>query len=203
MGRVIRRISLLFFVLFLILLLGLGLFRSRAVPLLCELSQAQAKTAAAALISDAISQEIQQGNISYGKIILFEKDVNGSITALKTNMQEVNRLKSRILASINEDILRLDAMKMGVPLGNLLLPELFGGSGPVIPVRILTVRNSSAVFSSHFTQAGINQTLHQLHMTVSVEGTLLVFGEILSFSASNDVVVAETVIVGDVPNSFS
>ena len=203
MRRIVRRIFLVFLGFFLLFLLGLGQFRSKAVPLLCELSQAQAKTAASELISDAISREIQQGNISYSKIILFEKDVNGSITALKTNMQEVNRLKSRILTAINRDILNLSGEQIGVPLGNLLLPELFGGSGPLIPVKIQAISNSSAMFQSHFSQAGINQTLHQLHMTVYVEGTVLVLGNILSFSASNDVVVAETVIVGDVPNSFS
>ncbi len=73
----------------------------------------------------------------------------------------------------------------------------------MIPVRVLTVRNSGAQFESHFSQAGINQTLHQLHMVIQVEGTVLVLGQTVSFSVSSDVMVAETVIVGDVPNSFS
>ena len=69
-------------------------------------------------------------------------------------------------------------------------------------MRILSIRNSDASFASDFTQAGINQTLHQLTMEVSVDVAVLVLAEINSFTVTSQVVVAQTVIVGDVPGTF-
>jgi len=117
-------------------------------------------------------------------------------------MSEVNRLKTDILNIINDEILALDTSDIGIPLGSLFLPELLSGKGPAIPVHILAIRNSDASFSSNFTQAGINQTLHQLIMLVSVDVAILVLGQTASFTITSEVVVAETVIVGDVPNTF-
>ena len=134
--------------------------------------------------------------------MFFEKDLEGRITALKTNMSEINRLKTDILNIINDEILALDTSDIGIPMGSLFLPELMSGKGPVIPVHILSIRNSDAVFSSNFVQAGINQTLHQLIMVVSVDVAILVLGQTGSFTVTSEVVVAETVIVGDVPNTF-
>ena len=91
---------------------------------------------------------------------------------------------------------------MGLPLGSLFLPELFSGKGPVIPVKILSIRNSDATFESTFTHAGINQTMHQLKMCVLVEVSVLVLGKTVSFTVTSDVVVAETIIVGAVPDTF-
>jgi len=96
----------------------------------------------------------------------------------------------------------LDTSDIGIPLGSLFLPELFSGKGPVIPVHILSIRNSDATFASNFSQGGINQTLHQLIMLVSVDVAILVLGQTGSFTINSEVVVAETVIVGDVPNTY-
>jgi sporulation protein YunB len=154
------------------------------------------------LTNDAIAKQIADGIIQYDRIVFFEKDLDGKITALKTNMSEVNRLKTDILNIINDEILALDTSDIGIPLGSLFLPELLSGKGPVIPVHILSIRNSDATFSSNFVQAGINQTLHQLIMDVSVDVAILVLGQTGSFTITSEVVVAETVIVGDVPNTF-
>ena len=154
------------------------------------------------LINDAIDRQIESGNISYDRIVFFEKDLDGRITALKTNMTEVNRLKTEILNRINDEILALDTSSIGIPLGSLLLPELFSGRGPEIPVQILSIRNSDASFQSYFTQAGINQTLQQLTMEVRVDIAVLVLGKTESFAVSSQVVVAETIIVGQVPDTF-
>jgi len=140
--------------------------------------------------------------IQYDRIVYFEKDLNGRITALKTNMSEVNRLKTDILNIINDEILSLDTTDIGIPLGSLFLPEFFSGKGPAIPVHILSIRNSDAVFSSDFSQAGINQTLHKLTMEVSVDVAVLVLAQTTSFTVTSEVVVAETVIVGEVPQTF-
>ena len=87
-------------------------------------------------------------------------------------------------------------------LGFGVLPEFLSGKGPTIPVQIISIRNSDANFNSHFTQAGINQTRHQLTMSVGVDVAVLVLGESASFTVTSEVVVAETIIVGDVPDTF-
>lgn len=177
-------------------------FRSRYRDIIQNLAETQVKNTTSDLTNDAIAKQIAEGVIQYDRIVFFEKDLNGRITALKTNMSEVNRLKTDILNIINDEILALDTSDIGIPLGNFFLPEILSGKGPVIPVHVLSIRNSDANFTSNFVQAGINQTLHQLAMLVSVDVAVLVLGQTDTFTVTSEVVVAETVIVGNVPNTF-
>ena len=187
----------------LVILLSLFLaFRVKYRDVIRELAQTQVKNTTSDLTNDAIAKQIAAGDIQYDRIVYFEKDLEGRITALKTNMSEVNRLKTDILNIINDEILALDTSDIGIPIGSLFLPELFSGKGFVIPVQILSIRNSDANFVSHFSQAGINQSLHQLIMEVSVDVAVLVLGQTDSFTIASEVVVAETVIVGDVPQTY-
>ena len=178
------------------------MFRSRYQDVIRELAETQVKNTTSDLTNDAIAKQIADGIIQYDRIVFFEKDLEGRITALKTNMSEVNRLKTDILNIINDEILALDTSDIGIPLGSLFFPEILSGKGPAIPVHILSIRNSDASFASSFMQAGINQTLHRLNMLVSVDVAVLVLGKTDSFTVNSEVVVAETVIVGDVPNTF-
>ena len=179
-----------------------AIFRIRYRDVIRTLAQTQVRNSTSDLINDAIDSHIESGNILYERIVYFEKDLDGRITALKTNMSEVNRLKTDILGLINDEILALDTSDIGIPLGSLFFPEFLSGRGPAIPVHILSIRNSDAVFQSKFTEAGINQTLHQLTMDVSVDVAILVLGGTEIFTVSSQVVVAETIIVGQVPDTF-
>ena len=202
MRRRIRRLLQLLLVLLAAVFLAFLMLRSRYRDVIRDLAETQVKNTTSDLTNDAIAKQIADGVIQCDRIVYFEKDLDGRITALKTNMSEVNRLKTDILNLINDEILALDTSDIGIPLGSLFLPELFSGKGPAIPVRILSIRNSDATFSSKFSQAGINQTLHQLTMIVSVDVAVLVLGQTSSFTVNSEVVVAETVIVGDVPSTF-
>lgn len=201
MGKVSKLLRLMI-ILLVILLAGIILFRIRFNGAISALAQTQVTNTTSDLINDAIDRQIEDGTIQYDRMVYFEKDLDGRITALKTNMSEVNRLKTNILNLINDEILALSTEDLGVPLGNLFLPELLSGRGPEIPVQILSIRNSDASFSSNFTQAGINQTLQQINMQVSIDVTVLVLGQTNSFTVSSQVIVAETIIVGDVPNTY-
>ena len=202
MGRWIRRAARWLIILVVAVSLAFLMLRSRYRDIIQELAQTQVKNTTSDLTNDAIAKQIAQGVIQYDRIVYFEKDLDGRITALKTNMSEVNRLKTDILNLINDEILALDTSHIGIPLGSLFLPELLSGKGPAIPVHILSIRNSDAAFTSAFSQAGINQTLHQLVMVVSVDVSVLVLGQTSSFTVNSEVVVAETVIVGDVPSTY-
>ena len=196
--RLVRTLALMLTIAMVMLIL----FRKRFNEPIRTLAQTQITNATSDLINDAIDQQIEAGDIHYDRIVYFEKDLNGRITALKTNMTEVNRLKTSTLNLINDEILALDTSDIGIPLGSLFVAEMFSGKGPIIPVEIISIRNSDAYFTSNFTQAGINQTLHQLSMSVLVDVAVLVLGEAASFTVISEVVVAETIIVGDVPETF-
>ena len=202
MQRGIRRLLTVLVLIAALSFFVLIVFRLRYADKIRTLAETQVINSTSDLINDAIDRQIETGNIQYDRIVYFEKDLNGRITALKTNMSEVNRLKTDILNLINDEILALDTTDLGIPLGSLFLPELLSGKGPGIPVHILSIRNSDASFSSHFSEAGINQTLQQLIMEVSVDVAVLVLGDTNSFTVSSQVVVAETIIVGDVPQTF-
>lgn len=202
MKRVLRRILCLTAVLALLAVAVLLVLRAKYRKVLTELAQTQVKNVTSDLINDAVDREIAEGTIQYDRLVYFEKDLEGRITALKTNMGEINRLKTETLALINQEILDMDSSALGVPIGSLVLPEVFAGRGFSIPIEILAIRNSDASFSSSFSQAGINQTLQQMKMDVFVDVTVLILGSTESFTVSSQVVVAETVIVGQVPNTY-
>ena len=202
MVRFLKKLIVLIVILSIVAGFGVFMFRRRYQQVILHLAETQVKNATSDLINDAIDRQIEIGNIHYDRIVYFEKDLEGRITALKTNMSEVNRLKTDILNLINDEILAVDTADLGVPIGSLFMPEFLSGRGPSIPVQILSIRNSDASFHSHFSEAGINQTLQQITMDVSVDVAVLVLGETDSFTVSSQVVVAETIIVGDVPDTF-
>lgn len=202
MRRLIVRFFRLMLVLFLIAAGVLIWFRVRYNEAIRSLAGTQVRNSTSDLINDAIDAQIELGNIHYDRIVYFEKNLDGEITALKTNMAEVNRLKTDILNLVNDEILAMDTSDLSIPLGSLALPELFSGRGPGIPVQIISIRNSDGSFESYFSEAGINQTLHQLTMEVVVDVSVLVLGKTEEFTVSSHVVIAETVIVGQVPNTF-
>lgn len=202
MSRFLKKILYLI-VLLSVLSIGLLIFfRYKYYAAIHDLAETQIRNSTSDLINDAIDKQIELGNIQYDRMVYFEKDLEGRITALKTNMSEVNRLKTDILDIINDEILALDTSGLGIPIGSLVFPEFLSGKGFQIPVLIHSIRNSDASFSSSFTEAGINQTLQQLTMDVIVDVTVLVLGQTNSFTVSSSVVVAETVIVGQVPDTF-
>ncbi len=202
MVRWLRKLLRAIIALLLVALVVFCIIRYKYDNVIRQLAEVQIRNSTSDLTNDAIAKQIANGNIAYDRIVYFEKDLDGRITALKTNIGEVNRLKTDILNIINDEILALDSTDLGIPLGSLFLPEFISGKGPEIPVHIIAIRNSDAVFESHFSEAGINQTLHQVTMVVSVDVAVLVLGKTDTFTMTSEVVVAETVIVGAVPDTF-
>ena len=202
MVRLLQKLLRAIIALLLVALVVFCIIRYKYGNVIRQLAEVQIRNSTSDLTNDAIAKQIANGNIAYDRIVYFEKDLDGRITALKTNIGEVNRLKTDILNIINDEILALDSTDLGIPLGSLFLPEFISGKGPEIPVHIIAIRNSDAVFESHFSEAGINQTLHQVTMVVSVDVAVLVLGKTDTFTMTSEVVVAETVIVGAVPDTF-
>lgn len=198
-----RKRRTLALILFLGIVAGLLLFLRLTVgPMIQELAKARVSNRASYIINEAIEEQLRNDEIDYENIVYLEKDVNGAITALKTNINEINRLKTQILSAIDTMLLDLDINEIGLPLGSIILPELFSGSGPKLPVKVMSISTSDADFYNEFEEAGINQTTHRIRMDVTITMTILTPIGTESVTSSSTVVVAETVIVGNVPGSY-
>ena len=197
-----RRAKAFVILFFLPVVLAAVLLRRQIAPMMRQLVVTQAENTMSTIVNDIVNRQIASGSIDYDRIIYFEKDVNGGITALKTNMSEINRLKTEILSAMNCEIEDIAVGKLDIPIGNFIFPELFSGKGFALPVRILSVSTSDATFENQFYEAGINQTLHQLRMNIQVDLSVMTPTGNVKTQVVTDVVVAETVIVGSVPNSY-
>ena len=96
----------------------------------------------------------------------------------------------------------MDINEIGLPLGSVFLPELFSGTGPKLPVKVMSISRSDAEFRNEFKEAGINQTLQQIMMDVIITMTILTPVGTETVTTVSEVVVAETVVVGNVPDSY-
>ena len=193
------------------LLLSVILVIVAALTLLCrhELSPMAEKLIATKVdnqasdaINLAIEEQIAAGEIDYDQIVTIDKDVNGNVTAVRSNMEEINRLKSKILLRVDEKLEQQSWEQLGVPLGSVLLPELLSGRGPDIPFRVLAVRTSDASFRNEFSEAGINQTLHTITIDIHVVVTILTWTGTRDIPVDSAVIAAQTVIVGTVPATY-
>ena len=126
--RVRRRLLL---ILLMLIVLAAALFvQLRFAPFVREAARTRVINVASDRINDTINEQIAEGCVDYSNIICLEKDARGAITAVRTNMAEVNQLKTETLALLSRELLEMDTEQLYIPLGSVLMPEFFAGSGP-------------------------------------------------------------------------
>lgn len=196
-----RRRRLLFGVLIL-LILFLLLLRFRYMPFLREAARTRVMNLASDRINDAINAQMENGLVNYENIICLEKNSDGQITALRTNMAEVNRLKSEVLALLSKELLEMDTEELSIPLGSIVMPELLAGKGPGLRIRVIALSTTDADFYSEFSSAGINQTMQRIMLEIKICMSVRTPAGTESVDVATQIVVAETILVGSVPESY-
>ena len=174
----------------------------RYTPYVREAARVRVTNAASDWLVDAINAELRSGRIDFSHMTYLEKDVNGNITAVRTNTAEMNCLKSEIMELLGAEMPELDAQELGVPIGSILLPDYFAGQGVRLPVRVVALSSSDASFSTTFESAGINQSIQRVVLNVRITLTVLSPAGTQEIDVDSDVIVAETIVVGTVPNSY-
>ena len=149
MNRLKRRRRRLALVGLLLLMIGsVVLLQLRIAPTLRRIAENQVVNAASDAIFRAVARQLQTGSVDYSRIIGLEKDETGRIAALTTDMQQVAKLKSEVLAFLDEEISNMDDEALSVPVGSLLFPTFFAGRGFSIPVRVLALNSTTRPFFS-------------------------------------------------------
>lgn len=196
-----RRRTFLLVLTAVLLLAGVLLIRFRYEPALSELAVTQVQNVTANLINEAVDEELEKGKLRYDSLIFLDKAPDGRVTAMTTDMYEINCLKSEILNLLSDKMQEVSEEELSIPVGSIVLPLFLSGQGPRIPIRYVAIRSSDASFQNEFSQAGINQTLHQIRLFVNISVTVMLPTGTMDVTVSTDMAVAQTVIVGEVPQT--
>ncbi len=179
------------------------LFTVKLTPTIAELALATATDDITIAVNETVAEVLSDGAVDYSQLVTLEKDELGNITALVSNVANINILQAKVTNAIVRRFADSDITTVSIPIGNLIGGALLSGRGPRLRLDILSITNVSTGFRNEFTSAGINQTRHQIFMDVDVSLEVLLGAGTGTDSVHTEVSVAETVIVGSVPETYA
>lgn len=181
---------------------GIRTLEARLRPVLEDTARTQVVNQMTGVLEHAAQEALSQQPSEDAALVTIERDADGAITALTTDMSRLNVLRAQIVTQVLQELESVDVSTIQIPLGSLLDSELIWARGPAIKARAMTVGTISAEFESDFTAAGVNQTLHRIWLEMSVPLTVMLPGGEVQAELNSRLCVAETVIVGNVPSTY-
>ncbi len=173
------------------------------IPLALSMAESKAQRIATVVINETVSEKLAKDNIGYYDLYKIEKNNDGEISALVSNVIKMNQIKSEITTSIQEKISNIEVQQIGIPLGNLTNNYLLAGRGPKIPIKLMIVGIIEMNFKNSFISAGINQTKHEIVLEAKATITAILPAGRKTAEVCTTIPVAETIIVGNVPTTYT
>lgn len=188
----------------LLLLAGIFLLADiRVRPIIEKTAMYQSKIFATRIINDAVYSQLEDESLDYEKLITVTYSSDNSISSIESNMVNINRLKSKITKCVNDELSHIDENDINISLGTISGLYTFYNQGPLIPVKVQPEGYAETTLISSFESAGINQTLHRIIVEITVDISAIIPGYTSSADVTTQFVIAETVIVGSVPESYT
>ena len=166
-----------------------------------DMAYARAEAIAVEYMHEAV-RDVMGDEITYQDMMTVRTDENGRVTMLQANAVRMNELASFTALQAQAKLESADAQSVSIPLGAALGIPFFSALGPRVRVRIVPVSAVSAAFSTEFESAGINQTRHKIYLSLRTTVRLVIPSGGRQVSLASQVLIAESIIVGEVPQSY-
>lgn len=166
-----------------------------------DMAFARAYSMAVETINRAVKQAMGQG-VTYEELIDAQMDAQGRVSMLRANTMRMNELASQTALLAERELGSAENQVVEIPLGAALGVSFLSGFGPRLEVRILPVGAVHTSFDTEFETAGINQTRHKIFLNLRATVSLIVPTGSQLVEVTSTVPIAESIIVGEVPDSF-
>lgn len=184
------------------LILALVYYFAVVCPAVVALSQEKIRSIATQTISEVVGEVLTNGNYTYDDLVEVTYSSENKISQISTNSTQVNLLVREVTAKVQERFDQLDSAQVVVNLGSFTgIPFLFG-YGPEITLNLVPIGTVQTNFETKFLSAGINQTLHSLYFDVNAILGLILPGSTQNFDTNLQVLICESVIVGEIPSIY-
>lgn len=192
-----------FAVIFLIIAIILVICDTRVRPVIKRKVRDCARTDSVLILNRILLEQIDELKINYSDIAHIGYGTDGSITSIEIDTAAVNTFKAAFALSASRALREIDEFEFSLRLGTLLGPEFLTERGPKIPFKVASSEYVQTEILSKFLEAGINQTVHRILLEVTVNICCYFPGYSTSVTVNSELTLAETVIIGDVPQFYS
>ena len=131
------------------------------------------------------------------------RDGDGEVQSVEVQISAVNRMKTEITERILRNLQEAGKAELLIPIGSLMRSGILSGRGPTLRCRFLPEGSVSARISTRFEACGVNQTRHQLLLSLEVQCCAILGRQQVEVTEPGEYVLAETVLVGRVPESYT
>ncbi|MGN1060900.1 MAG: sporulation protein YunB [Candidatus Coproplasma sp.] len=184
------------------ILLGILVFFQRNVTkILISISEATIRSITTVAVNDAIYYTLND-NLRYEDLIKITYDDTGNVSTITTDSLKINRIARDTAYLSQENLNKMSAEGILVPLGALTGIEALAGFGKKINIKIIPISNVNCSFVSKFVQAGINQTKHSLYLEVVSDISIILPDKTSNLASTTEVLVCESVISGKIPDTY-
>lgn len=172
-------------------------------PMVKAAAASQTQIAVNRMIQRAVLEVLEEDGLRYQSFVSLQQNLNGETTALTTDTVLINRLQGELLEKILQTLQQYREVKLELPLGSLSGAQFLAGRGPLVTLRLRPVGLVKTKIINQFDEAGINQTRHRIQLQVTVDMLSLLPGYRISSQAQSNIILAETIIVGLVPDAYT
>ncbi len=186
-----------------LLLISLLHIDTRLRPLIQDYGIQAVRRGLVLAIHDGVQAVLSEQEAGYDDLVKIEHGADGSILAAHADVTAINSLKATVTSAVNKRLERYRDQTISVPMGSLIGGSFFIGRGPFLKVKINSHASIVTTLSDSFTDAGINQTCHRIHLNLKAYASVILPLERCSFELDTQFLICETVLVGDVPDTFA
>ncbi|AOT68609.1 sporulation protein YunB [Geosporobacter ferrireducens] len=186
---------------FLFVIYSFLLVDKKVKPSVLAIAEVKAREIATRAINESVNSKVSD-DIKYQDLIFIRTDTEGNVTMMQANTVMMNRLASEVALTVQDNIKQIKASSVKVPLGNVFGSQLLAQYGPKININVTPIGMVNVDFKTQFEQSGINQTRHKIYLVVNTQVRIIVPFSTNTTSVETSVPIAETVIVGKVPQSY-
>lgn len=184
----------------LVILIAALIADAKLRPAIYALAAVEAKAVATKTIHTAVEQVLIKDGISYSDTVSLSRNENGAITGITTDIVKLNLFKSRVTSAVDDALTSKGKVTVSVALGSASGITFLSGVGPYVDVKLGMLSSTSSVFENVFESAGINQTRHSVMLNLETQVVFILSGRRITSNIITSFCVAQTVIVGSVPN---
>ena len=138
----------------------------------------------------------------YESLIVVTKDNNGAISSISIDPYAANMLRSEISRVIVQRVNEISNDDLEITLGMLVGHFGLGSWGPKLPLTVTPNGNVNIDFTNTFKSCGINQVQDNVSIDVNVDVSAMMPFYQFNSRIHSSVVISQTVIIGNVPNTY-